>query len=138
PFPRWSYLAPNLAEPHLLLAEVALRSQAPDQAIAAAEKVLKVQAENGIAYRLLGQAFMAKGETAKALVVLKTATEKAPQDARSYFYLGTAYQKQQQNQEACDTFAKALALEPNLNEARAQQIVLCTGKDQGAKVAEDL
>jgi hypothetical protein len=30
-----------------------------------------------------------------------------------------AYQKQKQTQEACDAFAKALALEPNLSEARA-------------------
>src|SRR5262249_53099440 len=92
-FTKAGELAPSLAEPHLRLAEMALRSQAPDQAIASAQNVLKFHAEHGTAYRLLGQAFMAKGETAKALAALKTATEKAPQDARSYVYLGTAYQK---------------------------------------------
>src|SRR2546428_8320828 len=58
-FTKASELAPNLAEPHLLLAELALRSQAPDQAIAAAKNVLKFHPEHETAYRLLGQAFMA-------------------------------------------------------------------------------
>src|SRR4029450_12290852 len=87
-FKKASQIAPNLAEPHILLAELALRSQAPDQAIASAQNVLKFHAENEIAYRLLGQVFMAKGETAKALAVLKSATEHRPQEATRDFSLG--------------------------------------------------
>jgi len=131
-----SELLPSLAESHLLLAELALQSQSPDQAIAAAQNVLKFHPEHALAYRVLGQAYVAKGDAAKALEHLKTATEKAPQDAKGYYYLGLGHQKRKQTREACAAFAKALELEPTLTEARSQMIVLC--KEQGEQVAQGL
>ena len=138
-FTKASELAPNLAEPHLVLAELALRSQAPRPGYCVGSKTFSSSMRRmALPIDSWGRRSWPRVRRQKRWPSCKTATEKAPQDASSYFYLGTAYQKQKQNQEACDAFAKALALDPNLSEARAQQIVFCTGKDQGARVAEEL
>src|SRR5262249_8689432 len=110
-------IAPRFTEAHLALAEVEMVSGAFDYAIAAAELTLNLQPDNAAAHRILGRASLGKGEVGKALVTLKRATEKAPQHALGYYYLGVAYRRNKQSREALTACEQALALDPNLQDA---------------------
>ena len=131
-------IAPNFAEAHLALAGLALQLSSFDQAIESAQHLLRLQPDNGKAAMILGQAYVGQGDTAQAVAAFKVATEKAPQDASGYFHLGLAYRQQQQNQAARQAFEKALALDPNMRQARAQLTALSVATGEGAQAEADL
>ena len=112
--------APNLAEARLLLAELNLRSGAPDDVVEDLKKLTAAQPKRVEAYVLLGAAYLAKKDPAKATEAYAKVLEIAPTDARGPFFYGVALRAEGKNPEARSKFELALKLKPAYPEALSQ------------------
>ena len=75
----------------------------------------------------LAFAYVAEGKVELAALVLQRCIEENPQDARSRNLLGLIRILQGEDQEAYQCFQKALELDPGMDEARANLVVLNEG-----------
>lgn len=120
--------SPNKARPNVNLGLAYLEKNRPDEAVPFLKKALylyeqqsaqgKYVSKTGISLclRLLGNAFLLKGEYAKALEYLNNALKEFSQDANDvkvYQLIGQIYAKEMRPQEAVFYFSKALQLSRN-------------------------
>jgi putative PEP-CTERM system TPR-repeat lipoprotein len=69
---------PEAIQPRLMAAMILLKQQRIDEAVAEVEKVLKRDVTNGMAYNILGSAWMVQGKFDAAMTAFEKATELKP------------------------------------------------------------
>ena len=104
--------APNFTEPVLLLAELNLQSGAVQPAIE--------DLQSFAAHRLLGLAYLAKREPARATEAFRTLQALRPKDPRGFYLVGIGLRAQGKTAEARNEFDAALALAPGYVEPLSQ------------------
>ena len=107
-------LYPPLPQGHLFLGAAYLGKGQPHQAIKVYEKFMEINPKSPVPFQELATIYIDKlGESKKALHYAKEATQKFPQDAKSWDILGWVSFKDKQYQEAAQLFSKATQLEHN-------------------------
>ena len=81
----------------------------------------------------VGHAFRLKGWYAKAVAVYAYGAARRPRDAAPVYYLGLAYYSMNQYQRALRSYKRALALDPQMSEARRDYEWLSAYLSGGAK-----
>lgn len=112
-FARQYGFAPDSPEAHLLAARLFLRREMRDQAADQAAKALELNASLPLAHELLGEAALAKGDTADAIRELEAERKINPLDGETYNRLGDAYLRSGQYTQAQQALDRAVLLEPN-------------------------
>jgi len=85
------------------------------------------------AAHIRGIAALLRHENDRAIAELTTVTQKRPKEAQAWSDLAAAYLQKQQYKEAIDTANRALALDPDLNEARFNK-ALATSRSKPAQL----
>ncbi|HWQ84033.1 MAG TPA: tetratricopeptide repeat protein, partial [Anaerolineales bacterium] len=120
---------PDSADWHAL-AGCALQAQVPAEAISAAEKALKIDAQDGIAHALYGAALLQQNDAEGALSHFSTATELAPHKAEPWLALAEAYSHSNDPVRAFDTLRSGSLAAPH--SARLQLALGKASLDAGA------
>src|SRR6266850_6989430 len=105
-------IAPGFPDGALLLADLHLRSNAPDLAIEIL-KTLISKHPGSQAYFLLGAAYLRKKDSVNAAVAFETIVKEAPKDPRGPYLVGMALLAQGKRADAKKRFEDALALAPD-------------------------
>jgi Flp pilus assembly protein TadD len=92
------------------------------QAVNEASAVLRPAPNNLEALNLLGSAYLAKRDPAKALETFRKILDLAPRDARSHYLVGLALLAQSNVTEATRSFQAALSLSPSFVDPLAQLV----------------
>ena len=111
-------LAPNSPQASLMLAELQIRIGQAGRAVPVLESVLLRQ-ESAIGFKLLGMAYAADQNYAKATPAYEAYAKLAPDDPEASFRLGTSLLGQEQTERALVSFEKALELNPSYVEPLA-------------------
>src|SRR5207248_2520081 len=122
-------IAPGFPDAALLLADLHLRSNAPDLAI----EILRplISKHPGFqAHLLLGAAYLRKQDAGNAAVAFETIVRQAPKDARGPYLVGLALLSQGKRADAKRRFEEALALAPDYVEPLAQLVDLAITEGQ--------
>src|SRR5205823_3291861 len=114
--------APQLPEARLLLAQLNLQTGGVQPAIDDLEKLTRSMPGLRDGHRLLGTAYLAGREPAKALEAYRTFASLAPRDAQGPFLVGVALRAQGKRAEAAKQFESALALAPGYAEPLAHLV----------------
>jgi prepilin-type processing-associated H-X9-DG protein len=104
-------LAPNSPQASMLLAELQIRTGQAERAVPVLESVLQRQ-PSPVAFRLLGMAYMAGQNYARATPAFMQYQELAPTEAEAPFRIGTSLLSERKIPESLDSFEKALTLDP--------------------------
>jgi tetratricopeptide (TPR) repeat protein len=113
-----------------LLAELNVRTGALQVAITDLEKFITTQPQTVGAYMLLGSAYLAQRQAAKAIETARRLMAVAPTDARGPFLFGLGLRAQGQHAEARREFETALELSPGFLDPLAQLISLALADKQ--------
>src|SRR6266540_2654988 len=108
--------APNFADATLRLAQLNLQEGALQPAIQALEKLVATQ-PSPQAWELLGMAYLAKRDPAKAVDSFRKLMAMAPKEPRGPMFLGLALIAQNKRVEASREFEASLALAPDFPDA---------------------
>lgn len=111
-------LAPNSPQASLLLAELQIRTGQADRAVGVLESVLQRQ-QTPAGFKLLGMAYMAGQNYARATPAFGQYQTLAPNDPEAPFRLGTSLASEGKVPQALDSFEKALELNPEYVEPLA-------------------
>jgi tetratricopeptide (TPR) repeat protein len=111
-------IAPGFPDGALLLADLHLRSNAPDLAIEILKTLISKQ-PGFQAYFLLGAAYLRKKDSVNAAVAFETIVKEAPKDSRGPYLVGMALLAQGKRADAKKRFEDALALAPDYVEPLA-------------------
>jgi tetratricopeptide (TPR) repeat protein len=103
----------NFVPAILLLAEVDVRSGDSTEAVALLTQLVKAQPTNGKAQTLLATAYLVQRQPAKALEVYRQMAKDSPKNPAIPHLIGTVYKTQGDKTHARESFAKALALQPD-------------------------
>jgi tetratricopeptide (TPR) repeat protein len=122
-------IAGDFPDAALLLADLHLRTGAPDPAIEILQKLVSKQ-PNFQAYALLGSAYLRKREPAKAVDAFRNIVARAPKDPRGPHLVGLALRAQDKRAEAKKAFEDALALLPDYLEPMDQLITMAFAEKQ--------
>ncbi len=121
-------LVPNFTEAILLLAELNIQTGAAQAAIEDLEKFIASRPPRVIqAYGLLGSAYLAKGEPAKATEAYRNVLQLAPKDPRGHYLVALGLRAQGKSGEAKSELEAALTLSPGYVEAAAQLVQIALG-----------
>ncbi len=101
------------AEAYLLAGRLFLRRELRDQATAQAAKALELNPRLPLAHELLGEAALARGDTATAIQELEAERALDPLDPDLYDRLGDAYLRNGQFSDAQQALNRAVLLEPS-------------------------
>lgn len=123
-------VAPNFTEATLKLAELNLQTGARQAAIEDLEKLVAKQPRAVAAYVLLGTAYLAKREPARALDAYRQVAVLAPRDPRGPYLVGLALRSAGKYREAEKQFEASLALAPGYVEAVAQLAAMALADKQ--------
>ena len=104
-------LDPSFAGPQFNLAAL-LEGDAPDEAIAALRRVVRLAPDHADAHRRLGRLLLARGAGDAAAAILRRAAALAPHDADVRTELGQALQMDGQLDAAIAAYGEALARDP--------------------------
>jgi tetratricopeptide (TPR) repeat protein len=105
--------AGDSAEAYLLAGRLFLRRELPDPATAQARKALELNPSLPLAHELLGEAALARGDTAAAIEELEAERKINPLDGDVYDRLGDCYLRRGQYPEARTALNRAVLLEPS-------------------------
>jgi predicted Zn-dependent protease len=105
--------APDSAEAHLLAARLFLRREFVDQANLEAHKAMELNPSLPLAHQLLGEAALAKGDTAAAIQELEAERKLNPLSGIVYDQLGDAYLRNGDYELAQQALNRAVLLEPS-------------------------
>jgi len=89
-----------------------LRQKRNPEAIAAAEKFVRIRPDTAESYTSLGQAYLQNGEYDLALENLKKALQLAPDHLAATYYLAKTYAAKGMKQEARESFQRVLEMNP--------------------------
>jgi tetratricopeptide (TPR) repeat protein len=118
-------IAPNFVEATLLLADLNLQSGALQPAIEDLEKFVVLAAGHASvlqAHRLLGSAYLVKGEPVKATETFRKIVALAPKDPRGPYLVGMGLRAQGKSAQAKQEFEAAIALAPGYVEPLTQLV----------------
>ena len=104
--------APDSAEAYLLAGRLFLRREMRDQASAQAQKALELNPKLPLAHQLLGEAALARGDSATAVKELEAERAINPLNGELYDRLGDAYLRSGQYEQAQQTLNRAVLLLP--------------------------
>jgi tetratricopeptide (TPR) repeat protein len=90
---------------------------APQQAIAALEKIARQNPRLPIVHTLLALAYQRLDDDGSAVDELKRAIELSPRDGRTLYYLGELYIRRRRTAQAQECFQRAVELNPLLEDA---------------------
>ncbi len=110
-------LNPDWMEARVLLADLHLRTGAPDLAIEEAQKVLEKDPKSSQAQLILVNAYFQKRDGQKANKAVDDLIQVAPNNPVAYYQKGRVLLAQRKEKEALSQFEKALSLQPNYVEA---------------------
>jgi tetratricopeptide (TPR) repeat protein len=94
----------------------ALKANDPDLAISCMNEAIRLDPNYSDAYLKRGQAYVAKGDFAKAVGDCSEAIRLNPKNARAYWVRGIVYVIQGKHQAGADDAAKAKEIDPELVE----------------------
>jgi eukaryotic-like serine/threonine-protein kinase len=106
-------LSPTLSEVQITLAIIANGTGEYENAVATLNSVLERDPINATAYRELGNAYDALGDTAKAESTFLRAVKARPGDWSAYNSLGGFYARHQRHADAAAQFERVVALTPD-------------------------
>jgi tetratricopeptide (TPR) repeat protein len=104
--------APDSAEAYLLAARLFLRREFAPESVVEARKALEIDPRLPLAHQLLGEAALAKGDSAGAIRELEAERKINPLNGVLYDRLGDAYLRSEQYTEAQQALNRAVLLEP--------------------------
>jgi Flp pilus assembly protein TadD len=110
---------PRSAEAWLTLGLVLFAQRHFDEAAAALEKSLELDARQPLAFKMLGRVETARAKPALAERAFAEAARLAPKDAEAHYLLGRLYQSQDRLVEAARLLKEAIVLDPDLARAHA-------------------
>src|SRR6266508_3951071 len=122
--------APNFADATLRLAQLNLQEGALQPAIQALEKLVATQ-PSPQAWELLGMAYLAKRDPAKAVDSFRKLMAMAPKEPRGPMFLGLALIAQNKRVEASREFEASLALAPDFPDALRARADGARGEEAG-------
>jgi tetratricopeptide (TPR) repeat protein len=105
--------APDSAEAYLLAARLFLRREFVPESAVEARKALEINPQLPLAHQLLGEAALAKGDSAGAIRELEAERKINPLNGVLYDRLGDAYLRSEQYTEAQQALNRAVLLEPS-------------------------
>jgi tetratricopeptide (TPR) repeat protein len=88
------------ALPYIRIAFIALKTQRPDDALAAAQRAVQLAPQSAEAHCILGRALLSAGDTPQAIKELETANGMMPNSPEIHFHLARAYSKAKQPEKA--------------------------------------
>lgn len=106
---------------HLLRGQIAQEAGRLDDALAAYNRALEVDAESAPAHRALSSLWTQRGDEARAVEHLKRASELAPRDLGLALELGRRLGRLQRFGEAAEAYSRAVAAAPAHEDARFAQ-----------------
>lgn len=105
--------SPDSAEAYLLAARLFLRREYAPESAVEARKALEINPQLPLAHQLLGEAALAKGDSAGAIRELEAERKINPLNGVLYDRLGDAYLRSEQYTEAQQALNRAVLLEPS-------------------------
>lgn len=129
-------LAPGNPLPRLAAADLQLRLERPDKALAVYEDLLKAKPDLVPALLGKGDAYLAKRDTANALTAYRAAATAAPKAAVPQLRLGMLLQALKRPDEAEIAYLAAIAADPNL--AAAYNNLAWMSAERGRRLDEAL
>jgi putative PEP-CTERM system TPR-repeat lipoprotein len=109
---------PEATQPRLMTAMILLKQQRLDEAVAEVEKVLQRDDRNGMAYNILGSAWMAKGKFDAAMKAFEKATELNPDLVDAHLKKGFVHASRGNAARAEDELTTALNAAPQILDTR--------------------
>jgi predicted Zn-dependent protease len=129
---------PDMAEIHYNLGHVYVKKNDMVSAEAEFRKVVELKPEQSAAYVALAAMLETQNKVQEASELLLTAAPSFEQDAKFQFLLGTTCINGGKNKEGGDALRKALALDPNLNEAHFHLGTLAVGENKVPEAVAEL
>jgi tetratricopeptide (TPR) repeat protein len=131
-------LAPREQEPYLLLAEVALESGHPDDAVRTVQALADLNRDT-TGLRRLGMALLDRGEPETARALLERSVQIDPGDAEAQGALGEALEALGRPGDADAAYTRALERDPDSREVllRAGRLALRSGSEARARAYLD-
>jgi tetratricopeptide (TPR) repeat protein len=128
-------LDPSLMGARNALATVRLAEGSYDMAIEQAEMAFRMNSRNIRAVRILGEAYLRKGEVSRAKRIYEAIVEQIPQDAPSHYSLGLIARGDKDEKGAVAHFEKALEGNPEFVQALTQLVTVHVrqGKEEKAR-----
>ncbi|MCZ6801044.1 MAG: tetratricopeptide repeat protein [Nitrospirae bacterium] len=117
-------LDPSLMGARNALATVRLADGSYDMAIEQAEIAFRMNSRNIRAVRILGEAYLRKGEVARAKRIYEAIVEQIPQDAPSHYSLGLIARSDKDMKGSISHFEKALEGNPAFVQALTQLVTV--------------
>ena len=105
--------APDSAEAYLLAGRLFLRREFAPESVVEGRKALEIDPQLPLAHQLLGEAALAKGDSAGAIRELEAERKINPLNGVLYDRLGDAYLRSEQYEQAQQALNRAVLLEPN-------------------------
>jgi predicted Zn-dependent protease len=93
-------ISPGSALPYIRIAFIALKTQRPGDALAAAQRAVQLAPQSAEAHYILGRALLGSGDTQQAIKELETANGMMPNSPEIHFHLARAYSKAKQPEKA--------------------------------------
>ena len=115
---------PNNKEAHYYQGLTFLKAEKYSEAVAPLKSVLKLDPMYSGARRNLGIVYLNLESNDLAIEALTKSIDQDPQDATAYFYLGRAFQQNEQYEESLINFQTVLSLDPDLEQIALFQIGL--------------
>ena len=109
---------PEATQPRLMAAMILLKQQRIDEAVAEVEKVLQRDGANGMAYNILGSAWMAQGKFDAAMTSFEKATELNPGLVDAHLKKGFVHASRGNQARAEDELTTALNAAPQILDTR--------------------
>lgn len=128
-------LAPNSYESHVALAAIHLNQGSGDQALEQAQIALRLNPRNVQPALIMGEAYLRKGDTARASQVFEAIIKAVPDHAFAHQGLGLIARAQKKDADALAHFEQALKANPSFIDPLAQitAIRLTHGKPTEAR-----
>jgi tetratricopeptide (TPR) repeat protein len=103
-------------------------------AIAAFETALKLEDQNWESHYNLALALLRKGDRARAVRELQTATQQRPDSVSSHFALGSVFEDEKKLRDAEEQFRSALRIDPHFTSGaiKLSEVLITEGKPQAA------
>jgi len=118
-----------LARAHNNLGSIKAGLGSLDQASTEYEAAMRLQPQEPLPYMNLAALLERQGKIAQAIEIYRQAVQNAP-TAAAYFYLGRDLEATQKPTEAAEAYQRALALAPDLDDAKKRLIALQNVKER--------
>ncbi len=105
-------LKPRDSDAYLVLTQLWLDQNKPDEAVKVVEELAAALPGEPIGYRRLGLALAERGDTARAEKLLTKAVDRDPGDVESWVVIATMFEASNRLQKAEDAYAAALERDP--------------------------